>query len=269
MLRPFALAVAAVLMTAGCSDSAPDQAAIDAAVEKALAERDREDAAKYRQSQATGGGATVSPAAQAEAEEPAPAARSTEPLRAGLSKDLGSAYGMCIRTLSIVGEHCGCMVNRATDAGIADARQVRLFGGRAGNASAEEIARFIRIVRTCSGYNITIRGTPGQAALVAGAETAVPQPAPAGRVVTCEYEDPRHGYEGQCRFVAGAGGDFRTTALEGNYFEDVSRIDLDVTSSNVGQLIIHYTTGPVTVMVSRELRDKACWSNREVRFCAR
>ncbi|MGB3470361.1 MAG: hypothetical protein WBA51_06035 [Erythrobacter sp.] len=263
MLRRVALAAAALLMTTGCSASTPDQAAIDAAVDKALAERDREDAAKYRQSQAAADESALSAAAEAGA------VRSAEPLRAGLSKELGSAYGMCIRTLSIVGENCGCMVNRATDAGIADARQAKLFGGRAGNATPDEIARFTRIVRACSGYNITVRGEPGETAQVDQAKTALSRPASGGRVVTCEFENERYGYEGNCRFVAGSGGDFQATSLEGNYFEDVSRIDLDVTSRNAGHLIINYTTGPVEVPVKRELQDKACWSNESVRFCAR
>ena len=78
MLKHLILAAAAVLMIAGCSDNAPDQAAIDAAVEKALAERYREDAASYRQSLA-GGDQPLTDAA-AGAEEPAAPARSTEPL---------------------------------------------------------------------------------------------------------------------------------------------------------------------------------------------
>lgn len=76
-------------MTTGCCDNAPDQAAIDAAVEKALAERDHEDAAKYRQSQAAAN--QSAPGTAEQAEEPAAPARSIEPLRDGLSKDLGSA----------------------------------------------------------------------------------------------------------------------------------------------------------------------------------
>lgn len=267
MLRRVAFAAAALVMNAGCSGSEPDEAAINAAVEKALAERDREDAAKYRQLQAEGGEPAAS--APAQARDASANARSAEPLRAGLSKELGSGYGMCIRTLSIVGEHCGCMVNRATDAGIADARQARLFGGRASNATADEITRFTRIVRACSGYNITVRGEPGKATQIAAAEPEVQRAASGGRVVTCEYEDPVESYRGRCRFVAGRGGDFQAITIDGNYFEDVDRIDLDVTSTDAGRLIINYASGPVAVLVDREPRDKACWSNREVRFCAR
>lgn len=260
-------AFAALLAATACAQQDTDQAAIDAAVEKALAERDREDAAKYRQLQARGD----EPAANAASavEDTAGVVRSAEPLRAGLSKRMGSAYHMCAFTLSIVGEHCGCMVNRATDARITNARQVRLFGGEAGDATPDEIARFTRIVRACSGYDIGIRSERGRAADIADSEDAVQRTASGGRVVTCEFEDERHGYRGRCRFVPGPGGDFQATALEGNYFEDVGRIDLDVTAKNRGQLIINYTTEPVAVAVSRDPSDKACWSNESVRFCAR
>ncbi|MEL6485795.1 MAG: hypothetical protein AAFQ13_01435 [Pseudomonadota bacterium] len=198
-------------------------------------------------------------------------ALSTEPLRAGLPISMGSAHFMCQRTLSIVGEHCGCMVNRATDAGISDARQARLFGGRAGNATADQIEKFTRIVRSCSGYNVTIRGEPKVADAANEASPAAPEASAGakGRIVSCEFSNPRYGYKGDCRFVPRGGGDFEATALEGNYFEDVARIDLDVTGRGVGRLVINYSTGPVSVPVTRETRDKACWSNMEVRFCAR
>lgn len=161
------------------------------------------------------------------------------------------------------------MVNRASDAGIADAKLARLFGGRAGNASPDEVARFTRIVRACAGYNITIRDEPGRTAEVADAGAEAQRTASGGRVVPCTFDNQRYGYDGRCSFVAGPGGDFEATALDGNYFEDVSRIDLDVIAPGRGSLIINYTTGPVSVPVSRDARDKACRSNSAVRFCAR
>ncbi|MEO0463740.1 MAG: hypothetical protein AAF127_11460 [Pseudomonadota bacterium] len=203
--------------------------------------------------------------------------RSTEKLRAGLPIGMGSAHFMCQRTLSIVGEHCGCMVNRATNAGIADARQARMFGGRRGNASAAEAATFKRIVNECSGYNVTVQAD-------APPRVVEPEPAPApaptsaaprrsqakGRRVGCYFGNGVYEYDGACDFVAGPGGDFVATSLEGPYFEGVTQIGLDVVSKGVGNLVIYYPGGVVQqTRVRRSTRDKSCWEAARLTFCAR
>lgn len=73
-------------MKARYSDRAQDQAVMDAALDEELAVRDREDAARYRQLQATGDEAAASAATKAE--DAAATDCSTEALRTGLSKDL-------------------------------------------------------------------------------------------------------------------------------------------------------------------------------------
>ncbi|MEM6907838.1 MAG: hypothetical protein AAF494_04090 [Pseudomonadota bacterium] len=95
-----------------------------------------------------------------------------EPLRAGLSKKVGSAYHMCTRTLSIVGQQCGCMVNRASDAGISNNRQVRMFAGGADNATPQQVATFEGIVRSCSGYNLRVSRGSGNTAVPANSQAA-------------------------------------------------------------------------------------------------
>jgi hypothetical protein len=203
--------------------------------------------------------------------------RSTEKLREGLPIGMGSAFFMCQRTLSIVGENCGCMVNRATDAGIADARQARMFGGRQGNASNAEVAAFRSIVNACSGYNVTVSAEAPEPQPeiapepdIASAAPRRSQPQVSGRRVGCYFGNSVYEYDGACEFVLGPGGDFTTTSLEGPYFENVTRIGLDVTGKGVGNLAITYPGGYVQqTPVRRSTTDKSCWEGPRLTFCVR
>ncbi|MEM6908287.1 MAG: hypothetical protein AAF494_06370 [Pseudomonadota bacterium] len=258
-------------MLAGCSGGEPDQAAIDAAVEKALAEREREAEAQ--------GGSRVDASSTSDADKPdmaaadASRALSTEKLREGLSNRMGSAYWMCTRTLTIVGEHCGCMVNRATDAGISNTAQVGMFGGDGKRATKAQIAKFTRIVRSCAGYNITIEEGQDELAptgSLASSTSSEPSSDAQGRVVNCSFDNGTFSYNGRCRFQFGPGGDFNTTSMDGPYFQNVRQIDLDVRSKGAGDIYLRYPDGnDVVVGVTRSTRDKACWEGPRLLFCAR
>lgn len=268
MIKPFVIA-ACLMLAAACSDSGTDQAAIDAAVEKALAEREREAAAQTSAAQTGNKGEDAS---LADANETA--GRAPEALRDGLPTGMGSPYGMCIRTLSIVGEHCGCMVNRATDAGITGPALVGLFGGDGKRASPDQIDRFKRIVRGCAGYNITVRGSMAAPALAGGAPDQTPTPAQAAsseRMARCEFQTTRSNYDGPCRFLAGKGGDFRAISTDGAFSEldGIYRVDLDVTGKDKGSLMINHGYEPFAIAVIRSQTDRACWTSAEVTFCAR
>jgi len=255
----------ASLALAACSGGEADQEAIDAAVEKALAERDREEAER-RQAANAGDGMAETPADEAEPAQDL-AAFSTENLREGIADGMGTPYWMCTRTLSIVGEHCGCMVNRAMDADIPNAAQVGMFGGDGSRATKEQAEKFTRIVRSCSGYNVTIRDAGSRQA---AAQQAAEGGAASGRRVQCSFDNTVFRYDGACNFVLGPGGDFSTTSLNGPYFQNVSRIDLDVTSKDRGTIALRYPDGEdVFVAVSRSPRDRACWEGPRLSFCAR
>lgn len=268
-MRIVAMALA-MAMVAACSDGEPDQEAIDAAVEKALAERDRADAEKLSSS----GSAEAAEESDKTSETAEVTTRSTENLREGVPDGMGTPYGMCIRTLSIVGEHCGCMVNRAMDAKIGNSALVRLFGGDGSRATQDEADRFTRIVRSCSGYNITVRNV-GAAERAEANESSAPSAAPRqaslqGRRVSCYFWNSVYEYSGACDFVAGPGGDFSTTSLDGPYFDDVTKIGLNVTSSGVGTLEILYPDGALQeTRVTRSEQDRACWEAPRLTFCAR
>ncbi|MEM1132915.1 MAG: hypothetical protein AAGH53_08265 [Pseudomonadota bacterium] len=276
----FRIAIIAVCFAilAGCSSKEPDQEAIDSAVEQALAERDREDAARYNTMTQEEQDGDAQDDENSPEEEPQKTSYSTESLRDGYSKDMGSPYWMCTRTLSIVGEHCGCMVNRATDAGIPNAAQVGMFGGDGKRATEAQAEKFTRIVRSCSGYNITVRGT--KASQEADEVKVVSDETKAsgkGRVVTCEFESVRDRYKGPCEFVMGPGGSFTTRSLDGPYYGNVYDINLIVESRGVGSLVFMWpdVRGDRTIMrqsnsaVQRDQSDRACWSNAQIRFCAR
>ena len=103
-------------------------------------------------------------------------------------------------------------------------------------------------------------------------QEAAPRTASAsrGRVVGCYFWNSVYEYDGACRFVAGTGGDFTTFALDGPYFEEVVRIDLDVQSPGVGVIEMHYPNGEfVRVDVRRNSNDRACWDGPRLSFCAR
>lgn len=110
------------------------------------------------------------------ASDAAPGIAPGEPLAPGLPSGMGSPYAMCTRTLSIVGEQCGCMANRARAAGIADPVAARLFASDGSRASRAEIAAFEGFVRECSGYPIRIRS--GEVTEAAPPPTAAPASAP-------------------------------------------------------------------------------------------
>lgn len=253
----------------GCSSQQPDQEAIDAAVEKALAERDRAQA----QEENAGASSTYSEDSAPE-EDAEKVSYSKENLREGYFDGQGSPYWMCTRTLSIVGEYCGCMVNRATDAGIENAAQVGMFGGDGKRATSAQVKAFTEIVRSCSGYNITVRG----------AKAAAPLPKPAkaeaakkGRVVTCEYDDGANRYNGPCEFVLGRGGSFSARSLDGPFYGNVSDIELIVEGKGVGTLVVlwpserngRFMMRQNNFPVQRSQSDRACWGDGRVRFCAR
>ena len=268
VIRPLVIA-ACLMFVAACSESGTDQAAIDAAVERALAEREREAAAKAAAAQ------TRSAAEAAElADTSASAVRTPEPLRDGLPTNMGSPYHMCAFTLSLVGEHCGCMVNRATDAGIPNAAQVGMFGGDGKRATPEQIAAFKRIVRSCAGYNISVRGSSAAENLAKSvpADTSKTAQQDAGeRMVRCEFRTTRDNYDGPCRFLAGKGGDFRAISTDGAFSEGdgIYRVDLDVTSKDVGTLLIDHGYEPFSIAVTRSQTDRACWTSAQITFCAR
>jgi len=260
-----------------CSNSEPDQEAIDQAVEQAV-----EQALAEREGADAGGARALEPGGEANeasiAQTSDTTARSTEKLRDTLPTGMGSPYGMCIRTLSIVGEHCGCMVNRATDAGLSGPALVGLFGGDGKRASPDQIDRFKQIVRSCAGYNITIRGS--NAAQVSGqvsgqgdapGASAAPQSASRERMVRCQFQTTRDNYDGPCRFIPAKGGDFRAISTDGAFSEadGIYRVDLDVTGKDVGSLMIDHGFEPYVLAVTRSQSDRACWTSAEVMFCAR
>lgn len=258
-----------LLFLAACSESKPDQASIDAAVETALNERDREDAAKFRASERGDADESAEPVKPGSATAGTP-----EKLRDDLPTGLGSPYGMCIRTLSIVGEQCGCMVNRAADAGLGGPALTGMFGGDGKRATPAQIDTFKRIVRACANYNITIEGSSAAQSLAQSdaGSTAVPAKAAAGeRMARCEFVTTRDNYNGPCRFLPGKGGDFRAISTKGAFSEGdgVYRIDLDVTGTNVGSLVIDHGFEPYVIAVTRSQTDRACWEGGEATFCAR
>ncbi len=99
---------------------------------------------------------------------------------------------------------------------------------------------------------------------------APPPSASRGRIVGCYFWNSVHEYDGSCRFVAGQDGDFTTFAMDGNYFEGVARIDLDVVTPGAGYLEVHYPDGAVQrTKVRRSANDRACWDGPRLTFCAR
>ncbi len=97
-----------------------------------------------------------------------------------------------------------------------------------------------------------------------------PPSASRGRTVGCYFWNSVETYDGACRFVAGSGGDFTTFALDGPYFQDVTRIDLDVAAPGTGAIQLHYPDGSVgSVKVRRSANDRACWDGPSLTFCAR
>ena len=105
-----------------------------------------------------------------------------EPLRKGLPSGMGSPWHMCTRTLSIVGEQCGCMANRVRDAGIADAVAVRLFGNDGSSATAAQASRFNQIVRGCSRYPMDVKAGVAGSGQRASVPVAARAPAPAAPI---------------------------------------------------------------------------------------
>ncbi len=113
------------------------------------------------------------------------------------------------------------------------------------------------------------------------ASTAVPNPTPVpdaspppsasrGRIVGCYFWNSVDTYDGACRFVAGSDGDFTTFAMDGPYFQDVVRIDLDVSAPGTGNIEFYYPDGKVDlVKVRRSPNDRACWDGPSLTFCAR
>lgn len=273
MFRKFLTACACIMLVVGCSQSSEDEAAIDAAVEKALA--DREDAAQV--SDNVGSGDPLTQASEmSDQNGDTPTGRSTEKLRDGLPTRMGSPYHMCMFTISIVGEHCGCMVNRATDVGIPAAAQVGMFGGDGKRATPAQIDQFKRIVNSCSGYNISITGSNTTAAVdkpaapQVTANRAASYQSSRARIVQCEATSTAFQYAGSCEFHAAAGGDFMVISKDGAFFEDVYRMELDVTAPNVGQILYEYGDAEIiAIPVGRSQSDRACWESAEIIFCAR
>ncbi|MEO0463741.1 MAG: hypothetical protein AAF127_11465 [Pseudomonadota bacterium] len=85
---------------------------------------------------------------------------STEVLRDDLPNGPGSAFETCVANLTIVGEHCGCIVNRASDAGLADADLAVLFTGDGSRTNSDDAARYTRIVRGCANYEVALSNVP-------------------------------------------------------------------------------------------------------------
>lgn len=92
---------------------------------------------------------------------PAPrqtAAAEPAPTRTSSSSGVTPLF-MCQRTLSIVGDKCACMVEQLRKGGIADPVAVRLFGRDGRTATPTQADQFNRIVKGCSGYRTTVKGT--------------------------------------------------------------------------------------------------------------
>ncbi|MEO0591892.1 MAG: hypothetical protein AAFZ11_15230 [Pseudomonadota bacterium] len=286
MMRGFGLMLAFGLLAA-CSGFTDKNGAEDAreggmaaALEKALAEAEsgenEAETSKAASEEATlVQSDTGSPDVSAD-EDLQSTALSTENLREGVPDGMGSPYGMCVRTLSIVGEHCGCMVNRAMDAGINGGVLVRLFGGDGSRATPYQAEQFTRIVRSCAGYNVTVRNAgaavePSDPADREPAASAAPRNTQAKvRRVACYFRNGIGEYDGPCNFVTGPGGDFVTTSLNGEYFDGVTQIGLDVTAKGRGQLQFYYPDGVVrSSYVERSTTDRACWEGSGAVFCAR
>jgi hypothetical protein len=88
---------------------------------------------------------------------------SSEALRDDLPQGPDSPFDACVANLTIVGEHCGCMVNRASDAGLSDKDLAQLFTGDSSGADPADAARFTRIVRGCANYEVNLEGVPAEA----------------------------------------------------------------------------------------------------------
>jgi len=93
----------------------------------------------------------------------APAPRQTAAAEPGQTRTSSSSgvtpLFMCQRTLSIVGDKCACMVEQLRQGGIADPVAVRLFGRDGRTATPMQADQFNRIVKGCSGYRTTVKGT--------------------------------------------------------------------------------------------------------------
>lgn len=109
------------------------------------------------------------------------------------------------------------------------------------------------------------------------APSPIPQPtastppsASRGRIVGCYFWNSVDTYDGACRFVAGSDGDFTTFAMDGPYFDNVVRIDLDVSAPGTGNIEFYLPDGSVNrVKVRRSANDRACWDGPNLTFCAR
>ena len=95
-------------------------------------------------------------------------------------------------------------------------------------------------------------------------------PPPQARRVTCTFDNTAFSFNGPCDFTSGNGGDFSATSVNGTFFTDVTRINLDVTAPEQGTLQFFSAIGQTgQVSVTRSNQDRACWEGPSVSFCAR